>query len=71
MFGYKPGSQDYTRCMFYMYGEREQQTAQNNQAVANAVLGAAAIGLAAAAIASSPRYRYPAYWCGRWRCYYY
>jgi len=70
MFGYKAGSQDLNRCMFYMYGQREQQNTANNQAMAAALVGAAAVGLAAATVATAPRYR-PAYWCGRYRCYYY
>jgi len=76
MFGYKPGTDDHRRCMFYTYGQRERQTvannAANNQAAAAVLVGAAAVGLAAAAIATAPRYQtYPRYWCGRWRCYYY
>lgn len=69
MFGYKAGTDDHRRCMFYTYGERERRTAANNQAAAAVLVGAAVVGLAAAAAASSPRY--PSYWCGRWRCYYY
>jgi hypothetical protein len=69
MFGYKPGSDDHRRCMFYTYGERERQTAANNQAAAAVLAGVAVVGLAAAAAATAPRY--PSYWCNRWRCYYY